>query len=492
MAEQIAHTIFEVLNADRARPLLSGETTATTGDLAAMSTGFAAALREHGCGQGDRVVLCLQSNTDMLAGILGCWMIGVAPLPLDFRTPGSQRAAIAGVAGARLSVETRRPPDADGYRSAVPDEGWWRMPSVAPKPVDLSDDTTALLAMSSGTGGAPRIYLQSHRWLRLNLRNRASRHASTAGLFLTPMSIALSGTRTRVIATLLNGGRVHFMPSLFSTDELIEALASTRANGTALPPPVIARMVRAVGERRSPLFPDLALLRSTGGPALPEDKVAAYRFLSPGYCMAYASNLTTAATMLAGRDVLDRPETVGRPLPGIRIDIIEPATGAVLPAGEPGLIRVHTPYLSDATIGGEGGRADDSERRGEGWGMPGDLGVLDEGGFLTIVGREADMIVRGGVNVAPQEIEAILRRHPDVVDVAVAGIADPLWGQEIIAAIVARSGSEADFHAFCMRHIPPGKRPRIIRMVAALPYGEAGKLQRARLADLVSDGKRQP
>lgn len=484
----VASALIDTLSTDLDRPVISGETDLTAGELLRRSAGFAAMLGEHGCGQDSRIALYLQSNTDLLAGMIGGWMVGACVMMMDFRTPGPQRSAIAKAVSATLSIESRRmPKSADDYRWVLFGDDWRRpAPWADFANARATENSFALCALSSGTTGVPKIYLQSHELTMRRLKHGATSRQSPEHPFVAPMSISISATRSRVLNCLFGGGRVHFMPPLASAGELIETLSATRASGTALPPSIIAQMVREIGERPQPYFPHLKLLRSTGGPALPEDKIAAYRYLSPGYRMAYSSNLTGMTTSLAGEDVLKRPETVGRPIDGITIEIVDGATGERLPFHQAGLIKVVTPYLSEVTIEAEGGRAEGRELRGEGWGIPGDIGILDEEGFLTIVGRGADMIIRGGVNVAPQEIEAILIQHPAIEDVAVAGIEDPIYGQEIVAAIVSKAGDENEFRAFCIRNLAPEKRPRIIRIVESLPYNAAGKLQRSKVADMLS------
>lgn len=484
----VAKALIDTLSADLDRPTVSGETDLTAGELLRRSAGFAAMLKAQGCGQDSRVALYLQSNTDLLAGMIGGWMVGACVLMMDFRTPGPQRSAIAKMVGATLSVEGRRmPKSADDYRWVLFDDAWRRpAPWVDFANIAVPDNAFALCALSSGTTGAPKIYLQSHRVTMGRLKPGMMTQQSTDHPFVAPMSISISATRSRVLNCLIGGGRVHFMPPLASAGELIETLSATRASGTALPPSIIAQMVREIGERREPYFPHLKLLRSTGGPALPEDKIAAYRYLSPGYRMAYSSNLTGMATSLAGEDVLRRPETVGRPINGIAIEIVDGATGVRMARHEAGFVKITTPYLSEVTIEAEGGRTEGRERRGDDWGIPGDIGILDDEGFLTIVGRGADMIIRGGVNVAPQEIEAILIQHPSIEDVAVAGIEHPIYGQEIVAAIVSKDGDENEFRAYCIRNLAPEKRPRIIRIVESLPYNAGGKLERSKVAEMLS------
>ncbi len=480
--------VFASLRADPQRIIVLDEDgNLNAADIINRAEAFAAALMRHGCGPDSRIMMCLQSNIEALCGSLGCWLVGGASLLVDFRTPASQRAAIQKALGATITIEDRRPAGEANYDSVIIDDTWRHLPTVGFTNQDLSAPASAIAyyALSSGTTGTPKIYAQSHGKIRKRIMDVPASVVGGQGLFLTPMSMSFTSTRSRVLTYLLGSGRVRFMPPVFSTGELIETIQRTGATGCGLPPPVIRNMVREIGEQSTPYFPKLTLLRSSGGPATPEDKIAAYRYLSSGYCLAFSANLVGVTSILSGPDVLRKPESSGRLASKISVEILDPETRQILPVGETGLIKVYTPYASEAII--ESGVSTSQEELGDGWGITGDLGFMDEDGFLTVTGRTSDVILRGGVNVAPQEIEAILRKHPWVREVAAVGIPDHHYGQEIGLAIVASQGSESDFHAYCMSNISPERRPRIIRLFPALPYNQNGKLVRSKIVELLSE-----
>nr|WP_187968431.1 class I adenylate-forming enzyme family protein [Aquibium microcysteis] len=373
MLGAVAKAVVDALAADPDRPVVSGEAELSAGGLLAGSAGFANALKAHGCGQDSRVVLYLQSNVDLLAGLIGSWMVGACVLMMDFRTPGTQRSAVARRIGATLSVEGRRMPKTPDDYPWVPFDETWRRPApwMDFAAVVNPQNSFALCALSSGTTGSPKIYLQSHAMVMGRMGHGIEPLRWPEDLLLAPMSLSISATRVRVLNYLIGGGRIHFTPPMASAGELIETLSATRASGTALPPSIIATMVRAIGVRPQPYFPHLRTLRSTGGPALPEDKIAAYRYLTRGYRMAYSSNLTGTVTMLSGEDVLKRPETVGRPISGVRVEIVDTATGRRLPGRQAGLIKVITPNISDETIEPADAPPGGREQRGADWGIAG-------------------------------------------------------------------------------------------------------------------------
>ncbi|PWW03496.1 acyl-CoA synthetase (AMP-forming)/AMP-acid ligase II [Hoeflea marina] len=458
----------------------------TGADLLRRAAGVARVLSAAGLGKGGRAVICLPAGDDALTCILACWHLAATPVPMDFRSPAGQRRQISELVGAHVVVEPRRPAGAEGYESLIWNEAWCEGAAVDAAYASNAElnDVPAYLAFSSGTTGLPKTYVQSHRRMAGRMLVRLASRETAGARSFTPMTLAFSATRNMVTGALLSGGVVRFGPPLFSTGELIEMIDASRASVVALPPPLIRNMLREIGPRSTPYFSRLSSLRSIGGPASAEDKIGAYTHLSNGYLMSYGTGLTGNVSLLSGPDVLTHPQTVGRAVASVGFEIVDPETLRPLGRNVPGLIKIITPWLADDVIEDVRPGAI-AERRGEGWGIPGDVGMLDDEGFLTILGREADMIVRGGVNVAPQEIENLLRRDPRITDIGVTGIDDPSYGQEIAAFIVAASGEEADFHALCMQLLSYDRRPRIIRLVSRLPYNVNGKLLRGELAAML-------
>lgn len=475
---------FDALRAHGERPaVVSARSQTSYAQLLAQSEHVAANFRGLGFGAGARIGLCIQDNLDALCAILACWRIGATPVAVDFRVPRSQRARYARDFELAVMVESRTPPGKETYPQ-VPFSAEWRFSSPASPRFDgpLDCSHPAFLIFSSGTTGDAKAYVQSHGALTERVMPRRAMLENTAMRFLTPMALSYSATRHQVFSYLLFGGIVHFFPPLFSPSELVEALLASRASGTALAPPIIARMAREAGPRSICLLPDLDILYSIGGPARAEDKIAAYRYLTPGYRLSYSTSLTGTITVLEGPAVLAKPESAGRPVRNVRIDILD-EEGRVLPPGQPGRIKAWTKAMASAVIAPGNRPFLDPQTMGADWGIPGDIGFLDEDGFLTISDRESDMIVRGGVNVAPQELERVIRRHPKVTDVAVVGFPEETMGQEIAAFIVSETGTVEEFRDFLRLNIAPDRRPREIRLVKALPFNENGKLVRRRLVD---------
>jgi fatty-acyl-CoA synthase len=190
----------------------------------------------------------------------------------------------------------------------------------------------------------------------------------------------------------------------------------------------------------------------------------------------------------------DQAETIGQPLPQVEVIIADPETLSVMPLGQPGEICVRgyqtmlgyfdMPEATAATL------------TLEGWLRSGDLGSMDERGFLRITGRIKDMIIRGGENIYPREIENLLLEHPAIANVAVLGAPDPILGEIVCAVIqpadVSQRPDVQDLHAFCRAHLAHYKTPRVWYVVDAFPFTETGKLQKFKFAEAIRAGTMTP
>jgi fatty-acyl-CoA synthase len=192
------------------------------------------------------------------------------------------------------------------------------------------------------------------------------------------------------------------------------------------------------------------------------------------------------STQTGPDDPLDkRVGTVGRVHPNVEVKVVDPTTRRVVPRGEPGELctRGYSVML---------GYWDDPERTAEavdraGWMHTGDLATMDDDGYLNIVGRAKDMVIRGGENVYPREIEEFLHTHPDIAEAAVVGVPDARYGEELMAWVKARSGAtltEDAVRDFCRGRIAHYKVPRYVRLTRELPMTITGKVQKFRLREM--------
>ena len=187
-------------------------------------------------------------------------------------------------------------------------------------------------------------------------------------------------------------------------------------------------------------------------------------------------------------DLARRTETVGRAMPHIEVKLVDPITGRTVARGEPGELctRGYSVMLGYWEQADKTAEAIDRAR----WMHTGDLATMDDGGYLSIVGRIKDMVIRGGENVYPREIEEFLYTHPDIADVQVIGVPDERYGEELMAWVVMRPGAEAltteGVRAFCQGKLAHYKVPRYVHVVDGFPMTVTGKIRKVEMrADAV-------
>jgi acyl-CoA synthetase (AMP-forming)/AMP-acid ligase II len=240
---------------------------------------------------------------------------------------------------------------------------------------------------------------------------------------------------------------------------------------------MVRAMLTEAGSGSKPVLPDLTCLFAGGSDMSAGDKIAAYENLTHGFLMCFSSSITGTCSLLTGADLLARPDTDGRIVPGVRIEIVD-ENDQPLPDGEIGEMRVRSIAQSGGLIGGTGRILGDKFKGG--WAHTGDLATVSDG-FLAIRGRTGDFIVRGGANVYPSEIEHAIAGLKGVRECAVVGFATEREGQEIAAFIAADGLDEDALVRHCRATLSPDKRPRRFLFVKALPRNPNGKVLRKEL-----------
>ncbi len=283
--------------------------------------------------------------------------------------------------------------------------------------------------------------------------------------------------------THMLGGAVVIMPR-FDPEEALRTIERHRCTSTFMAPTLIKRIVdlpEAVRRRYD--VSSMRVLVVAAAPCPMRVKEAAMAFFGPVLFEFYGSTELSINTILRPEDVLRKPGSCGKTAPGVEIALLDDA-GRPVPARTPGELHVRRysgmfdGYYKDAA-------ATRATERGE-WVSVGDVAWMDEEGFVYICDRKRDMIISGGVNIYPAEIEDILHRHPDVEDVAVFGIPDEEWGERVHAAVQPRPGARldtAELIAFARRHMADYKVPREVSVHAEFPRDAAGKLIKRVLRD---------
>ena len=452
-------------------------------------------LTEAGVAPGDRIVVQAQKSVNMVALYAAAMQAGAVFLPLNTAYKRDEVAYFVGDAKPALLVcDPRSVPelqtiadeagariltlDAAGDGSLTQDLG--SKPATFDTVPRGPDDLAALL-YTSGTTGRSKGAMLSHDNLLSNTKSLTELWQITkADTLIHALPIFHThGLFVALNTSLYAGACVHFMAS-FSVDAIIDAIPSaTMLMGV---PTFYTRLlgdVRLTGD----LTQGMRLFVSGSAPLLAETHEAftartGHRILER-YGMT-ETNMNTSNPFKGDR----RAGTVGMPLPGVEVIIADPETGAPLPQGVVGMIEVRGPNVFQGYWQMPEKTA--AELRENGFFITGDLGQYSADGYLSIVGRSKDLIITGGYNVYPKEIEDVLNEIDGVLESAVFGIPDPDFGEAIIAALVMEPGAEADtdeIGGVVKEKLARFKHPRRYEVMAELPRNTMGKVQKNLLRD---------
>lgn len=425
--------------------------------------------------------LCLYDRSAYVVALMALARAGRLILPMDARwSPDERQRLVDHFRPAAVLCEPGEPA-IEGTRSVVWDEGWEAEIAAADPERDFPSDPNLplVLSLSSGTTGRPKGPVVTHgqffrrfmtHWINLGLNGRDR--------FVCATPLYFGGGRTFTLSVLFSGGMVVLRPPPFRARALVDTVVATGATSLFLVPTQFRRLLELSDDEVRPLR-GLNLLLSSGAPLSPEERRAIRDRLCPNFHEYYASTEGGGVSLLGPGDLEAHAASVGRPVFAVEAQIVD-ASDAPLPAGETGRLRyrgpgVATGYHHDPEASLEAFR--------DGWFYPGDLAEIDREGFVTLKGRAKDMILRGGVNIYPADIEATLTDHPAVAEAAVVAWPSREFGEDI-AAFVRLSGEATpdDLLAFCRARLARYKWPRAIFPVDDLPRNSTGKVLKAELA----------
>jgi acyl-CoA synthetase (AMP-forming)/AMP-acid ligase II len=489
MTHNLADAFTALASRWPARPaVLSPDTSLTFSQLVDRAARIAELLKRRGIGTGDRVGIAQTNTTQAFLLMLGAWLCGATALVIDFRTRAPERKKLADSLDLKFFVEDRPGPGAGSYEAVRSDGAWAEeeaRASPSTVPVTALDNPIAVIGVSSGTSGLPQPVALSHSCLytRAALVVTSPQWVRASRLIVTA-PLSFTATRMNVLSCLLDGGCVYFAPILISSEQLAESLLRTQATAMLTVPATVRGLMGLAGSV-TPLFPAMQYLMCCGAPMAAAEKVAARQALTPGFLENYGSTMAGMLALLESKDIEAHGNSVGRPLPHVRVQIVD-GQDRPLPAGEVGAIRARTPGVGEPMSLGSGADERTSDLLIDGWIYPGDLGTLGDDGFLKIVGRSSDMIIRGGAKVYPSEVEGVLAEHAAVAEVAVVGWPDQKLGEEVAAFVVLRTSAQPqDILAYCRSKLHPDKQPRQVFIIEALPRNANGKLVKRELIDLL-------
>lgn len=460
---------------------------------------FAGALRAAGLEPGDRVAMLGRNGVDFLVHILGTWWAGGVINPVNIRwTPAEMVYSLENCGTRILFVDPAFEPlmpaiaaAAPGLAHIVPTAGladWMAGAAPAEDALRRGDDLAAIL-YTGGTTGFPKGVMLSHANLAGSLFGvLAQSFGRSAGSYLNVAPLFHVGSLSGLLITLYSGEASIFLPQ-FEPLAVLDAIERHRPSNIFLVPTMLRMLIQhpRFAEFDTSSIEQIRYGASAIDDALMDQAIAA--FPRAGFNQSYGmTELSPVACTLGPEDhgpearANGRLRSAGRATPTCELRIVGPDDREV-PRGQIGEIVArgqgvmlgywNLPELTADALRG-------------GWMHTGDMGRMDEAGYVTVVDRLKDMIVTGGENVYSAEVESALSSHADVAAVAVIAAPDPRWGERVHAVIVAHEGrrpSEEALIAHCRDHIAGYKLPRSFEFVDALPLSAAGKVLKNVLRD---------
>ncbi len=464
---------------------------------------LAGGLRRLGLQPGDVVAVLFRNCAEYADVVHACRIAGVSYCPINWHFTAVEISYLLQDSGAKVLVAsqdlldalgTRLAPEipqlvVDGEDAATNYEAWLERqadydgPFVAPR---------GHMAYTSGTTGRPKGVVR----FAFPVEELAQRQAVNRQLIELAYGLK-PGARTLLTAPVYHSApSLYFQNALmlsellvlsgrFDPEEFLRTVQEQRIDTAYMVPIMYVRLLRLPrGVRERYDISSLRFIASTGAPCAPEIKKAMIDWMGPIINETYASSEAGLVTFIGSQDALTHPGSAGRPLLDAQVKILD-REGQALPANEVGLIYVRQPAYADFSYkGNEEARRKISH---EGMITLGDMGYLDAEGFLYVCDRDSDMVISGGVNIYPAEIENELLKHPAIADCAVIGVPDEEYGEALLAVVETASGhSLSDTELKAWLHAKPlaaYKRPRKY-VFQALPRDDNGKIAKRKLRDL--------
>jgi acyl-CoA synthetase (AMP-forming)/AMP-acid ligase II len=483
----------------RKEAVICGEVRRSWGDFDANISRIAHGLLAAGLQRGDRVAVLMGNRVEMLEVVFGIVRAGGCAVPLSGLLTGPQLGGLiedSGAVGAFATADFREKLDALAQRPAclradllvAADEGAgpaWRalaafvdgMPTTQPAVTYRLDDAFNII-YSSGTTGLPKGIVQTHRarqhWAWSNALELGIRDTSRA---LTTTSLYSNGTWLVMLPVLFCGGTLVAMPA-FDPKRFLRTVAEERITHTFMVPSQFI-MVLAEPDLAGADTTSLQSILCAGSPLRPDTKRAVIERFGPLLTELYGFS-EGFATMLKPWHPAEKFETVGTPVMGYEIRIVDDA-GHELPRGEIGEICGYGAGM----MRGYHGKSEATakliwvDERGRTFMRSGDIGRLDDDGFLSILDRKKDMIISGGFNVFPSDLEQIVAGHEAVMDVTVIGIPHERWGETPLALVIRRPGAQAGAEELlAWANARLGKHQRLggLELREAFPRNALGKV----------------
>ena len=484
--------------------LMLGETVlADYAGFRARAAGLGAALTARGVAHGDRVAIVMQNAPDYLVALYGIWYAGAAAVPVNAKLHPREVAFILADSGAALAFVSAKLAGDIAAETPVPlvvadGADFAAMAATPPRtPAPRAPGDLAWLFYTSGTTGRPKGVRITHGMIAATSLcypvDVTAVTGAEAALYAAPMS---HGAGIYAPVHVRMGAR-HLCPPSggFDAAEVLDLSARLGPTTMFMAPTMVRRLTdaaKATGRRGE----GIETIVYGGGPMYVSDIVEAVDWFGPKFVQIYGQGeCPMAITALSRDEVADRAHprwrerlgSVGRAQSAVELRI-GGADGAPLPPGEAGEILVRGLPVMPGYWQNDAATAKTIR---DGWLHTGDVGVLDADGYLTLVDRSKDVIISGGSNIYPREVEEVLLTHPAVHEVSVVGRPSPEWGEEVVAFVVPAPGATVDpaaLDAHCLARIARFKRPKDYVLLPDLPKNAYGKVLKTDLRQRLEEG----
>jgi acyl-CoA synthetase (AMP-forming)/AMP-acid ligase II len=455
---------------------------------------------------GDRIAILMRNSVDTVLLYLGAFKAGVVPTPINPRLKPSEWQKICADAEARLlASDAQFAEQVDALREKIASvrcfivaggtrSGWkeldqWtvREPCNPPN-VPLTEEHDVLQMYTSGTTGQPKSVVLTHRAVTASIA-QFGRVApfQPRDRFLLIMPLFHAAGIMAMLHTISWGATLVIQKS-FVPQDTVDALDKGGVTVAMMAPTMIQSCLSEVADIADRKFRDLRLILYGASPIDEDTLRQAMKLFGCDFAQRYGTTETLSLTWLDPQDhrlaLEERPQllrSAGRPLPGIQLRVVG-ADGRELPIGESGEFIASGPQLMRGYWKSDNGES--LELSGQRWLRTGDSGFIDTDGYVYICDRVKDVIVSGGENIYPHEIEEVLLEHPDVCEAAVIGVPDKKWGETVKAIVVRRADvtvSSEQLIDYCRERLAGFKVPHSVDFVSAIPRHSGGKVLKDQL-----------
>lgn len=456
--------------------LVCNDQSISRGELDRSSNRLARAYRELGVGEGNRVTICVPNSIEFIQACFAAWKLGATPQPLSSRLPASELAGLIELAKPTIVVGV------DGKQHSgiqTVATGFCPDQSLSDSPLEDVVSKNAKALASGGSTGKPKLIVDAAQ--ALFDPELAVNHMQLEACMLVPGPLYHNGPFITAFQCLLSGGKAVVMPR-FDASEAIRLIDRHKVDWVLFVPTMLHRIWRLPEQEKNARdLSSLRIVNSTGAPVPSWLKREWITWIGPEKIYeSYGGSERIGGTQITGIEWLQHPGSVGKPVGGAMVRILDTETHSELATGEIGEVYMRAAANTVKSTFYVG--AEDMEY--DGYQTLGDMGYLDEDGYLYLVDRRVDMIISGGANIYPAEIECVIDEYPSVRSSAVVGLPNDDLGQQVHAIVDAPGGLDVEeLLAHLETQLVRYKIPRSVEVVDELLRDDSGKVRRSALRE---------